>query len=170
MTSPTTASPTTTTGYSISGLDPAPFAPLFALSDAELAARQIRRTIVEDPMNGYPCRISLSFAGKGDEVLLLSHQHQASETSPYRASGPIFVRRGAAPFRHANRLPDVLARRLMSIRAYDADDMLIDAEVAEGLALAMLIESWTQRADVAYLHAHFARQGCFACRIDKAQP
>lgn len=158
---------TPTTGYAISGLDPFPFAPLFSLSDDELAARQIRRTIVENPMNGYPCRISLAFAGRGDEVLLLSHQHQTSETSPYRASGPIFVKRGAVPFRATNRLPDVLTRRLMSIRAYDKTDMLIDAEVAEGPALAELIESWSGRADVAYLHAHFARQGCFACRIDR---
>ena len=33
---------------------------------------------------------------------------------------------------------------------------------------APLIERYLARDDVAYLHIHFARRGCFACRVDRA--
>ena len=34
---------------------------------------------------------------------------------------------------------------------------------------AQLFERLLARGDVAYLHVHFARHGCFACRVDRAE-
>ena len=45
---------------------------------------------------------------------------------------------------------------------------MVDAEVVNGADAAPLIERYLARADVAYLHIHFARRGCFACRVDRA--
>ena len=153
--------------YQLSGLEPALFEKYFALDEAELAARGMRWMRVDKPV-GFPCRISLEDAPVGEDVLLLPFTHQDSR-SPYRASGPIFVRRDRAEAaRIVNRLPTYLTLRPLSVRAYDAADEMVDAEVVDGPDAAPLIERYLARPDVAYLHIHYARRGCFACRVDRA--
>lgn len=153
--------------YQLKGLEPAQFEPLFRLDDAALAARGMRWVRSDAPV-GYPCRISLADAPVGEDLLLLPFTHQDSR-SPYRASGPIFVRRGQArEARYVNELPPYLALRPLSLRAYDANDEMVDAEVVDGREAEPLVRRFLARDDVAYLHAHFARRGCFACRIDRA--
>jgi hypothetical protein len=101
-------------------------------------------------------------------VLLLPFTHQDSR-SPYRASGPIFVRRGQRrAARIAGLLPLYLTLRPLSVRAYDAADDMLDAEVVDGREAAPLIERFLANEAVQYLHIHFARRGCFACRVDRA--
>lgn len=152
--------------YQLLGLEPRLFDSLFDLDETALASRGMRRMRVDAPV-GFPCRISLEDAPVGEEVLLLPFVHQDSR-SPYRASGPIFVRRGlAAPARIVNALPTYLTLRPLSVRAYDAADEMVDAEVVDGTAALPVIERYLARGDVAYLHVHFARRGCFACRIDR---
>ena len=58
--------------------------------------------------------------------------------------------------------------RLLSGRAYDADGIMVDAEVAPGTDLEAVIERLLGRREVAYLHAHNAKRGCYSCRIDRA--
>ena len=152
--------------YILQGLEPARFAPLFDLDDAALAARDMRWMTVDQPV-GFPCRLTLEDAPVGERVLLLPWMHQEGR-SPYRASGPIFVRPGVTERRRvANELLPYLTRRLLSVRAYDATDDMVDAEVVEGAAAVPLIERFLARDDVSYLHLHFARRGCYACRVDR---
>lgn len=153
--------------FEIRGLEPAQFQPLFDLADAELATRGMQRMRV-DAAVGYPCRVSLEDAPVGEEVLLLPFTHQDSP-SPYRASGPIFVRRGIVEARRiVGELPAYLTRRLLSVRAYDDAGMMVAAEVVEGREAGPLFESLLVRTDVSYLHVHFAKRGCFACRVGRA--
>jgi len=152
--------------FRIHALPAAQFQPLFALSDDELAARDIRRAVADDP-NAYPCRVSLRDAQPGERLLLLPYEHHAVAT-PYRASGPIFVREAAADTTFSNdEVPDQLRRRLLSIRAYGEDGMMRIADVVEGRDIESLIARFFERADVAYLHVHFAKYGCYACRITR---
>jgi hypothetical protein len=148
--------------FIIHGLDPAPFAPLFALSDAELDARAMRRCIV-DASPGAPCRVSLEDARVGDEVVLLPYRHHDVAT-PYRAEGPVFVRRNAARARFVDELPAMLTSRLLSLRAYDVGGMLVTADVVAGNEARALLER--QLGAAAYVHVHLARPGCFVCRVD----
>ncbi len=69
------------------------FQPLFGLSREELDRRGIFR-VTADEKPGYPCRITLEDAEPGETLLLLAFEHQPA-ASPYRASGPIFVRERA---------------------------------------------------------------------------
>jgi len=147
------------------GLAPAPFQKLFGLPD-ELLSQQGAVRIVADSKPGFPCRISLRDAEPGEPVLLLTHTHLAGDT-PYRSSGPIFVREGAVEAYAGSDLPPDMVSRLYSIRAYDRDDMMIDAEVAEGEALTRTIASYLARDEIAFLHLHHARRGCFACRVER---
>lgn len=151
--------------FSIHGIDPALFAPWFALSDTELAARGARRRIA-DATPGFPCRVSLADADVGDELLLVPFEHHAT-TSPYRASGPIWVRRTAREQVVLDRVPEVLERRLLSVRAYDETGMMATADVVDGRELAAHLERVLDRRDVSYVHVHYAKPGCFACRVTR---
>ena len=64
-------------------------------------------------------------------------------------------------------IPDQQRRRLLSVRAYDATDTIVDAEVASGTELETLIGRFFADPRVAYLHVHNARRGCYACRVDR---
>ncbi len=153
----------------IHGLDPLPFQPLFALDEAALLARGMRRVIVpEAPGLNYPCRISLEFAAAGDELLLVNYRHLDQPHSPYRAEGPIFIRRDAVAFAGINVFPSVIMQRPMSVRGYDADGMMLEGEVAGGEALQALVREWLARPDIAHVDVHSARRGCFFCRIHRA--
>lgn len=46
--------------------------------------------------------------------------------------------------------------------------MMVDAEIAEGRVVEPLLMKFLERGDVAYLHTHYARRGCFAARIERA--
>lgn len=153
-------------GYVIRGLDPAPFAALYGLSDAALAERGVVRMEV-DATPGFPCRVSLQDAGMGEAMLLLNHEHLPVD-SPYRQRHAIFVREGATePAQFENEVPEQLAIRTLSLRAYDAEGMMTDADLVEGGELAALIDRFFADPSVAYLHAHNAKRGCFAARIDR---
>ena len=153
--------------FRISGLPVAPFAPLFGLGDAELAARSIRRYVAA-PDSQMPCRVSMVEAAPGEAVLLLPYEHQPA-ASPYRAAGPIYVREAAREAAiGVNAVPDLVRKRLLSVRAYDEAGMMLDADVAEGAELEALVDRLFAVKGVVYLHAHNARRGCYSCRIDRA--
>ena len=156
--------------FRITGLPLEPFVPFFSMTDEELLAHGARRVVAtaEDAPLMQPCRVSLRDSEPGEVSILLNYPHHVAPTSPYRASGPIFVRedvRETAIF--LNQVPTQQRTRLLSVRAYDATGIMVDAEVAEGTELATIIERLFRRDDVAFLHAHNARRGCYSCRIDR---
>jgi len=154
--------------FRISSLPVEPFQPLFGLSDDVLLKYGARRAIA-DEKPGFPCRVTLADAEAGESLILLNYQHLAEESSPYRAKGPIFVRESAtAGVALVDEVPDYLARRILSVRAYDREGMMLDADVVEGKALAPMVEKFLALESVDYLHAHFAKRGCYAARIDRA--
>jgi Protein of unknown function (DUF1203) len=153
--------------FRISGLSPEPFRHLYGLSDEALAAHGARR-YVADESPGFPDRIELRDAKVDERLLLVNYEHHAAN-SPYRSRYAIFVREGAEEtYDRVGEIPDVLSRRLLSLRAFSNDGMLLKADVIEGSGLERLIRDFFADENVAYLHAHNARQGCYAARIDRA--
>jgi hypothetical protein len=153
--------------FQVSGLPRAPFAPLFGLSDAELARRDIvRRTADTSP--GFPCRVSLVDAAPGETLLLLNFEHLAV-ASPYRSRHAIYVREYPQEARlPVGAVPEVLERRLLSVRAFDGRGMMVDADVVDGLSARSVFERMLGASGVEYLHVHNAKPGCFAARVDRA--
>lgn len=150
----------------LTGLDPALFQHLFGLSDEALARHNAVR-IAADSKPGYPCRITLRDAEPGETILLLPFEHLGGDT-PYRGSGPIFVREGARTAWSATAIPDEMRTRLFSVRAYDDASVMIDADLVEGADLEHAFGRFFGRADTRFLHLHHARRGCFACRVERA--
>jgi hypothetical protein len=153
--------------FRITGLSPEPFVPLYGLDADALAARGVERITV-DAFPGYPDRIELRDVPPGESVLLLNHLHQPADT-PYRSAHAIFVREGArTAFDAVDTVPDALRRRTLSLRAFDATHRMVDADLVEGSAAEALIARLLQDPRCAYVHAHYARRGCYAARIERA--
>lgn len=153
--------------FQIHALDPARFAPLFEMDAATLAAHRATRMVV-DEYPGFPCRVTLEDAPLGSEVILTNYTHLGG-ASPYRAAHAIYVR-GDAPIATPapGEVPQVLRRRLCSLRGFDARDMMCHADVVEGADLAAALRTVFALPEVAYVHIHNAKQGCFAARATRA--
>ena len=153
--------------FRITGLSPEPFRHLFGLSDADLARHNARRYIA-DEKPGFPDRVEIRDAEPGESVLLVNYEHQPAET-PYRSSHAVFIREGAEKtYDRIGEIPPALNGRLIALRAFDAEHMIVDADVADGSALEPLIERLLANPKAAYLHAHYAKRGCYAARIERA--
>ena len=150
--------------FRIKGLPAEDFEGLFALSDAELKARNVIRRI---SAHNAPCRVSLTDAEIGQEVLLVNFEHLPVD-NPYRSRYAIWVRPGEQQFDAVDQVPEQFRRRTMSLRAWDARDMMVGHDVVDGTALAGAVEKLFADPRTAYIHAHFAGPGCFAARIDRA--
>ena len=153
--------------FRISGLEPGVFAHYFKMTDAELAAhRALRRTVDSRP--GFPCRVSLNDLAPGEDAILLNYEHLPVD-SPYRASHAIYVGAGSREaFDRVDEIPQALATRLLSVRAFSTAGLMVDADVVEGRELGAAIAALFRSANVDFIHAHYARAGCFAARIDRA--
>jgi len=153
--------------FRIRGLDPAPFRHLFGLPDEELLRLNVKRAVA-DRKPGFPDRVELRDVEPGESLLLLNYLHQPADT-PYRASHAIFVREGAAAaYDSVDETPECLRLRPISLRAFDAAGMMVDADLASGREVEAAIERLLGNPAIAYIHAHYARPGCYAARIDRA--
>lgn len=153
--------------FQIFPLDPTPFAPLFALDDATLAQHKAVR-VTADAAHSFPCRVSLEDAAIGEELLLINHTHMTTP-SPYQASHAVYVRKDAARARpDRNEVPQMLTRRLLSLRAFDDQGFIQAAEIIDGDALGPALDAIVRAPEIAFADIHFAKRGCFAARATRA--
>jgi hypothetical protein len=153
--------------FRVRGLSPEPFRHLFGLSDTALRAHGAQRRVA-DCTPGFPDRIELRDAQPGESLLLLNHVHQPADT-PYRASHAIFVLEGAlSAYDAIDEIPEALHRRVLSLRAFDAQHLIHAAELASGDAIAEAVRRLLADPATAYIQAHYATRGCYAAHIERA--
>ena len=150
--------------FRLTGLPAEHFSHLFALDDAELATLGAVRRPAEHPA---PCRVSLTDATPGDEVILVNYEHHTVE-SPYRMRFAIYVRQGERTYDRVDEVPEQLRKRTLAARAFDSDGMMVKFELVEGTKLEEAIERLFADPRAAYLHVHFAAPGCYAARVERA--
>ncbi|MGB0843543.1 MAG: DUF1203 domain-containing protein, partial [Alphaproteobacteria bacterium] len=120
--------------FQIHALPYSPFAGYFTFNAQQLLERNAHLEVVKEHP-GTPCRVSLADAEVGEIVLLVNYVHQP-ESSPYSASHAIFVRKDAKQYTPAvNEVPQVLSSRLISVRAFDEQHFMVEADVVEGTVL-----------------------------------
>lgn len=155
------------TDFQILPISEEAFAHLLQLNDDELASNYaVRQTVDVHP--GFPCRFSLEDAPIGEEVLLFPFAHLQSE-GPYHASGPVFVRTSTQGFMPAvNQVPNMLKLRAQSIRAYNADNIMIAATVVKGEAVKTTLQKMFANTLIVEVHLHNAKPGCFNCKAVRA--
>ena len=154
--------------FQIHALPAEDFTDMFALSDAELADRNACRQIVKSKP-GTPCRVSMGDAEVGETVILLNYEHQPAQT-PFKATHAIYVREAATQAQLAiDEVPEVLRSRVISLRLFDRNHMMIDADVVQGEDLADAITKAFENDQVSYAHLHNAKPGCFAATVTRAE-
>ena len=152
--------------FQISALPFAPFAPLFSQPEAELSRHRALR-VTADTNPGYPCRVSLADADAGETLILVNYTHLDGAT-PYAASHAIYVRENAVQAQPAlGEVPDMVSRRLLSLRGFDGAGLLQVAQVHDGAALAAALEAILTDGWIAHVDIHFAGPGCFAARATR---
>ena len=72
------------------------------------------------------------------------------------------------PIKVADEIPDVLGIRLLSLLAFDAEHVMVDADAVDGSVAKAIVERFLAKPEVAYVHAHNAKRGCYAGRIERA--
>lgn len=150
--------------YRITGLDPAPYKPLFELSEDELAERGIvRMTVTQKP--SFPCRVSLTDCDIGETVLLVNHvSHDVA--NPYRASHAIFVA-DTEPGEFVDEVPPVFETRVLSLRGFNRDGMMADAVLAQPGEADAAIKKIFDNPQIETIHSHNAVRGCFSAKIER---
>ena len=68
----------------------------------------------------------------------------------------------------AGEVPALLRTRLLSLRGYDPRGMMVWAEVLPGSEVETAIEALFAIERFAYIHIHYAKPGCYACRVERA--
>ena len=149
--------------YVVRGLEPVPYRHLFGLPDEELATHGVVRMTVDDPT--YPCRVSLTDRAEGESVLLVNHvSHDVA--NPYRASHAIFVS-DAAQGEFVDQVPPVFQKRVLSLRGFDRDGMMVEAMLTQPGETNAGIRRLFENPDVEIIHAHNAVRGCFSAKIER---
>ena len=152
--------------FRITGLDPEKFKDLFSKTDEELAATGARR-VVADETPGFPDRIEMRDLNVGETAILVNYMH-LDAASPYRSSHAVYVREGATrAYDAVDEVPDVLRRRLLSVRAFDEEAMMTNADVVDGIHLKGWIARNFEDPRVAFIDVHNAKAGCFAARVQR---
>jgi len=153
--------------FQIKALHETDFAHLFTLSNEALAENNACRQIVETK-GGTPCRVSLQDAQVGETVILTHYEHQP-ENSPYKASHAIFVREGATEAKLAvNEVPEAIRVRLISLRYFDANHMMVEADVVAGHEVSQRLTTAFEDPKIEYVHLHNAKPGCFHASAHRA--
>ncbi|MEA3319749.1 MAG: DUF1203 domain-containing protein [Bacillota bacterium] len=116
---------------------------------------------------GYPCRVSLKDAEVGEEVILLNYQYHCVN-SPYKASGPIFIRKGATTAKlDVNEIPEMLDHRYLSLRGYNHDSLMVEARGTEGVKVRENIDEILDNKEVEYIHILNSNPGCYNCLVNR---
>lgn len=152
--------------YQITSLELGDFTHLFGLDEHALSKLGVQRmTVTAKP--GYPCRITLEDAEIGESVLLLNYEHLPVD-SPYRSAHALFVRENATESaRFQNEIPEYLKCRQLSVRSFDTEGMMVDADTCAGNDLESMIERLFAEDSADYVHVHNAARGCYLARIDR---
>ncbi|MEH6442674.1 MAG: DUF1203 domain-containing protein [Oceanospirillaceae bacterium] len=152
--------------FQLTALPEKPFQHLFSLSDAQLQERNIVSKLVTEK-HATPCRISLEDADIGDKVLLVNYQH-LPDSSPFQASHAIYIRENAKQASpQKNKIPQMISKRIISLRAFDKQHMMINADLAQGTDIAATILDMLNDRATEYIHLHFAKQGCYAAKVNR---
>jgi late competence protein required for DNA uptake (superfamily II DNA/RNA helicase) len=142
------------------------FEHLFVANEAELKNIGAVKMIV-DEFPGFPCRVSLQDATIGEEVILLPYRHHKTD-SPYQSTGPIFIRKNAIEATlTTNEIPLILLHRLLSLRCYNKEGIMIHASVVEGKIIAETLQAIFINNEIAYVHIHNAKPGCYNCVAER---
>lgn len=122
--------------------------------------------VIADSPQGYPCRHCLRWAQPGERMILFPYAAIPSG-HPYSETGPIFVHADSCERYAATDEYPTEFRKGRSIRAYDAQQNIIAAEVVNGSEPEAIIEKFLQKPETAFVHVRSASHGCYTMMVER---
>ncbi len=117
-----------------------------------------------------PCRHCLRDARAG-EAMLLGSYHLPGPLGIYWTPSPIFIHADSCDrYDRMDHIAETVRPRLVSVRAYDAEDMcLYDlGRVSDGDAVDEAVARAIGDERTAFVNIHTAKPGCLLCRVERA--
>ena len=62
----------------------------------------------------------------------------------------------------------MLLHRLLSLKAYGSNNMLVAHDIAKGSELESKLKEQFHNSEVDYIHLHYASLGCFCSAVNRA--
>ena len=127
------------------------------------------RRVAATADGGFPCRHCLRLGQPGESMLLGSYD-LPEPRGIYWTPSPIFLHAEPCPrFVAEDSVAPVIRTRLVSVRAYDADEMcLYDlGEVCDGTAVEAPLLRALEDPRTGFVNVHTARPGCLLCRVER---
>jgi len=122
--------------------------------------------VTADSATGYPCRHCLSWAQPGERVVLFPYA-SIPAGHPYSEIGPIFVHAEKCECYSATDEYPADFRNGRVFRAYNSDNRIIDAKVANGTAPEVVIRNLFDNPETAFVHARSLTHGCYTFAIER---
>ena len=125
--------------------------------------------IFNSERGGLPCRRCLNETAGGEDVLLGSYS-LLRPGGVYWTPSPIFVHTGQCRrYDAVDHIPDIVRRRLVSLRAYGEDDMVLYdlGVISDGRAIDAPLQHILADARCSYVNIHTAKPGCMLCRVER---
>ena len=123
--------------------------------------------ITVDSAESSPCRHCLRWAEPGERVVLFPYA-AIPVGHPYSETGPIFVHADECQRYSATNEYPADFRNGRVVRAYDSNYNIIDAQVVDGSAPEVVIESLFQNPGTAFVDVRSVTRGCFTFRVQRA--
>ncbi|HEX6516051.1 MAG TPA: DUF1203 domain-containing protein [Nocardioidaceae bacterium] len=120
---------------------------------------------VEEP-HAAPCRRCLTDVEPGERAFLVSYD-PFRRSSPYRSASPVFVHADGCDVYEGAEVPEQQRRRLLSVRTFDEEAMMVESDVVEGERLETALDRMFRDPRAAFVHVHNAKPGCFAVRVER---
>ena len=138
------------------------------------AARQKAASGAQDHMvmtvdspGSFPCRHCLRWVEPGERIVLFPYA-SISLGHPYSESGPIVVHaEGCQRYAAADEYPSEF-RNGRVFRAYNSDNRIIDAKLANGAMPEAVIENLFDNPETAFVHVRSVTHGCYTFAIERA--
>jgi hypothetical protein len=130
------------------------------------AGAQDHVVVTADSPLAFPCRHCLRWAEPGERLVLFPYPAIQPGYS-YSETGPIFVHADACQrYEATNEYPSEF-RNGRVFRAYDSDNRIIDAKIANGTAPEAVIENLFDNPETAFVHARSVTHGCYTFAIER---
>ncbi|KAF3482375.1 uncharacterized protein GIQ15_05134 [Arthroderma uncinatum] len=133
------------------------------------------RSTITPTFGGAPCRRCLKNASLNEDVFLISYNPFLPDNrdTPYSGAGPIFVHADDCTLYDGSEdnklgIPEKYHARSLTVRAYDAGNMMVWHKVLEGAKLMETLESEVfgdKELEAEYVHVYFTGPGCFAFKV-----
>jgi len=121
------------------------------------------------PDSRCPCRHCLQYSQEG-QIALLGSYNLPRPRGVYWTPSPIFVHGDACPrYERVNDIPQIVRGSLVSVRAYDADDMCLYelGQVSDGADVDAPLRRALDDSRTAFVNIHTAKPGCMLCRVER---